>query len=178
MATAGQTLVQLPQEDLQKLLEEVATLRQEVLFLREEREVHQQRLALSDARIHVLEEGQKVTDVSPQPTRSRPNLPSRWRRKSSLQWRPPSRKSEVGTGNVVPLLPPPRSRQSSLAPAGSLHQRRHPRKPSTAIPRPLRPSHPGPRPPNQWRNKSPRRRAKSRQSSSVTRQSGRQFPAA
>jgi hypothetical protein len=65
MATAGQTLVQLPQEDLQKLLAEVTALRQEVLFLREEREVHQQRLALSDARIQVLEEGQKVTDVSP-----------------------------------------------------------------------------------------------------------------
>jgi hypothetical protein len=74
MATAGQTLVQLPQEDLQKLLEEVATLRQEVLFLREEREVHQQRLALSDARIHVLEEGQKVTDVSP-PTSPPPAHP-------------------------------------------------------------------------------------------------------
>jgi hypothetical protein len=35
MATAGQTLVQLPQEDLQKLLDEVTALRQEVLFLRE-----------------------------------------------------------------------------------------------------------------------------------------------
>jgi hypothetical protein len=65
MATACQSLVQLPQEDLQKLLAEVTALRQEVLFLREEREVHQQRLALSDARIQVLEEGQKVTDVSP-----------------------------------------------------------------------------------------------------------------
>jgi hypothetical protein len=65
MATAGQNLVQLPQEDLQKLLDEVTALRQEVLFLREEREVHHHRLALSDARIQVLEEGQKVTDVTP-----------------------------------------------------------------------------------------------------------------
>jgi hypothetical protein len=61
MATAGQNLVQLPQEDLQKLLDEVTALRQEVLFLREEREVHHHRLALSDARIQVPEEGQKVT---------------------------------------------------------------------------------------------------------------------
>jgi hypothetical protein len=62
MAITGQTLVQLPREDLQKLLDEVAALRQEVLILREEREEHHQRLALSDARIQVLEEGQKVTD--------------------------------------------------------------------------------------------------------------------
>jgi hypothetical protein len=86
MATEVPTFVQLPQEDLQKLLYEVAALRQEVLIFRLEKEEHHQYLAISDTRIHVLEEGQKVTDVSPprthhpQQTRSRPNLPSRWRR--------------------------------------------------------------------------------------------------
>jgi hypothetical protein len=65
MANEVPTFVQLPQEDLQKLLDEVAVLRQEVLILRQEKEEHHQYLAISDARIHVLEEGQKVTDVSP-----------------------------------------------------------------------------------------------------------------
>jgi hypothetical protein len=106
MATAGQTLVQLPQEDLQKLLAEVTALRQEVLFLREEREVHQQRLALSDARIQVLEEGQKVSPPRPpQPTQCRPNLPtrkSRWRRQSSLLKKPRSPWSKVSISESAP----------------------------------------------------------------------------
>jgi hypothetical protein len=70
----------------------VATLRQEVLFLREEREVHQQRLALSDARIHVLEEGQKVTDLP---------------RKIAL---PPPR-GPCEKNHPLPLPPPPPNNQ-------------------------------------------------------------------
>jgi hypothetical protein len=53
-----------------------------------------------------------VTDISPrihqpQPTRNRLNPLLRWRRKSCLHRSPLSRKSDVSTESVVPLLPPP-----------------------------------------------------------------------
>ncbi|KAH0820877.1 hypothetical protein GEV33_001914 [Tenebrio molitor] len=62
MATEVSTFVQLPREDLQKLLDE-------------EREENHQRLAIWDGRIHVLEEGQKMTDVSPPPNSPAPGHP-------------------------------------------------------------------------------------------------------
>jgi hypothetical protein len=74
MATEVPTFVQLSQEDLQKLLDEVAALRQEVLIFRLEKEEHHQYLGYENPRSRGGTEGDRCLPPPP-PELTTPSKP-------------------------------------------------------------------------------------------------------